>query len=137
MPQFFIKTKTVGLNIFQRRKILKKTNTLDLVPYRRHEHEINEKGLVELIVPKFEKKWMRKFFISGWRKDYFKIKLDKLGTETWLAIDGKKNVQEICEELNRKEEKPVEEVEDRVSNFISLLYEQRYISLRQLDDYKK
>ena len=125
------------MNIFQRRKILRNINTLDLIPIRRHHHQSEENGLITLIVPKFEKKWMQKFFVSGHRQDHHKIKLDELGSETWKAIDGVRSVNNICEYLRNQREEPIEDLEDRVSKFISMLYEQRYITFQQLEEAKK
>jgi len=100
-----------------------------------HEHEIMDNGNVCLKVPKFRKKWMRDFFIAGTRKKQFDIYLDELGTAAWLEIDGEKNVDQICNSLiynkvNRVQ--PFEEVEQRVAKFLSQLYEQRYITFREL-----
>lgn len=125
----------MGLNFFQRRKILKDANFLELVPIRLHDHEMMKNGKVCLKVPKFRKKWMRDFFIAGTRKKHFDIYLDELGTATWLKIDGEKNVDQICDnliaELGNKIQ-PFEEVEQRVTKFLGQLYEQRYITFREL-----
>ena len=121
----------MGLNFFQRRKILKNVNFLDLVPVRTQEHEIMNDGKVCLKVPKFRKKWMRDFFIAGRRQKHYDIYLDELGTATWLEIDGQKNVDQICNALISREGnkvQPFDEIEDRVTKFLSQLYEQRYIT---------
>ncbi|HKL38471.1 MAG TPA: PqqD family protein [Bacteroidales bacterium] len=127
----------MGLNFFQRRKILKNANSLELHPVRLHEHDFTEEGNIYLKVPKFQKRWMRDFFISGRKKKHFTIYLDELGTATWLEIDGKKSVQEICDNLKEQlgdKIKPHHEVEERVSKFLSQLYEQRYITFRELQE---
>jgi len=125
----------MGLNFFQRRKILRNANTLELHPVRLHEHQYTKDGNICLIVPKFQKRWMRDFFISGHRKKHFTIYLDELGTATWLEIDGEKSVQQISDRLKTKLDEqiqPLDEVEDRVTKFLSQLYEQRYITFREL-----
>ena len=125
----------MGLNFFQRRKILRNANTLELHPVRLHEHQYTKDGNICLIVPKFRKRWMRDFFISGHRKKHFTIYLDELGTATWLEIDGEKSVQQISDRLKTKLDEqiqPLDEVEDRVTKFLSQLYEQRYITFREL-----
>ena len=127
----------MALNFFQRRKILKNSNQLQLHPIRLHEHEKTKDGNVYLKVPKFRKRWMRDFFISGHRKKHFTIYLDELGTATWLEIDGMKTVQQICDRLKEKMGDKVEphaEVEERVSKYLSQLYEQRYITFRELQE---
>ncbi|MCF8331435.1 MAG: PqqD family protein [Bacteroidales bacterium] len=119
------------MNIFQRRKILKNINALDLIPVRRHEHDITDENKVVLVVPKFEKNWMRKFFIAPARNDNFKIFLDHTGSKVWLKINGVKTSKDIADEL-LKEYPDMEESYDRVLSFISMLYEQRYITFQQL-----
>lgn len=125
------------MNIFQRRRILRNINSLDLVPIRRHHHQSEENGLITLIVPKFEKKWTRNFFISGHRRDHHKIKLDELGSETWKTIDGEKTVKEISDSIRSQHEEELDDLDNRVSQFISLLYEQRYITFQQLENARK
>ena len=127
----------MGLNFFQRRRILKNSNPLELHPVRLHEHQYNQEGTVYLKVPKFRKRWMRDFFISGRRKKHFTIYLDELGTATWLEIDGERSVRQICDKLKEKMGEKIEphhEVEDRVAKFLSQLYEQRYITFRELQE---
>jgi hypothetical protein len=130
----------MSLNFFQRRRILKNANPLDLHPVRLHEHEYNDDGSVYLKVPKFQKRWMRDFFISGRRKKHFTIYLDELGTAAWLEIDGEKSVRQICDGLKEKlgqKIEPHDEVEDRVAKFLSQLYQQRYITFRELQEESK
>jgi len=125
----------MGMNFFQRRKILRNTNQLELRPVRLHEHEFTKEGNVCLIVPKFNKRWMRDFFISGRKKKHFTIYMDELGTAAWLEIDGEKTVQQICDRLKEKLGEKIEphhEVEHRVTKYLSQLYAQRYITFREL-----
>jgi hypothetical protein len=127
----------MGLNFFQRRKVLKNANFLDLHPVRVHDHEMMESGNVYIKVPKFRKKWLRDFVIAANKKKHYTIYLDELGTNTWLEIDGEKNVKQICEDLKDKlgdKIKPFDEVEKRVTKFLAQLYEQRYITFRELQN---
>ena len=124
------------MNIFQRRKILKNENGLELIPIRRHKHEMDEDGKVKLVVPKFNKQWMQKFFIAPAGKKTVNIQLDEMGSAVWLRIDGEKTVEEIAGELVSNYP-DTEEAQDRVLSFISMLYEQRYITFRQLEEQKK
>ncbi|MFO8086389.1 MAG: PqqD family protein [Bacteroidales bacterium] len=119
------------MNIFHRRKILRNTNALDLIPIRNHDHELNDDGKVVLVVPKFEKKWMRKFFIAPARKDHFNVNLDELGSNVWLMIDGNTTTKELANALVKRSP-DIEGPQDRVLSFISMLYEQRYVTFKQL-----
>lgn len=124
------------MNFFQRRKILKKANSLELTPVKNQEYDFTADGKVYLIVPKFSRKWMRNFFISGRRRKYVSVYLDELGSHTWHEIDGTKTVAGICESLKKKLGKSIEphhEVEDRVTSFLSMLYQQRYIWFKELE----
>jgi len=120
------------MNFFQRRKILKGVNYLSLTPIRLKEHEDIDDGKVAIIFPKFKRKSMRKFFVPGNKSEFVRIKLDELGTASWLAIDGKKSVKDICIDLENKFGERIHPVEERTTKFFSSLYEQRYITFAEL-----
>ena len=123
------------MNFFQRRKVLKNANQLELHPVRIHKHQFTKDGTICLKVSKFNKQWMQNFFIPKHKKKYITIYLDQLGSATWIEIDGKKNVQQICDNLKEKfgeKIKPYDEVEERVTKFLSQLYGQRYITFTEL-----
>ncbi len=120
------------LNFFQRRKILKKLNFLDIIPIRIHKHIINEDGNVELIVPKFSNKKVSNFCVPKSKSENFKVKLDEIGSATWLEIDGKRKVKDICNTLDEKFGDKIKSVEKRITKFMTQLYEQRYISFVEL-----
>ena len=119
-------------NFFQRRKILKKANYLLLTPIRVHNHKVEENGHVILIVPKFKKEWMRNFFVPSRKSKHFRIKLDEIGSATWLAIDGKSNVQTICNRLGIQLGDKMDHAEERVTKFLTILYDQRYVTFKEL-----
>lgn len=126
------------MNFFKRRKILLSKSFLDLTPVMILKHEIEIDNKVFLLVPKFRNEKLSRFLIPGTKSTHFKIKLDEMGSTTWLEIDGNKNVQGICDSLIQKlgdEIKPHDEVEQRVMKFISQLYDQRYITFREIQDY--
>lgn len=118
-------------SFFKRRKILKGVNYLALTPVRLKDYEDLGDGKVAIIFPKFKNnKW--RFLIPKYKSDHIKIKLDELGTATWLAIDGKRTVKEICEYLDHKYGERIHPVEERTTKFLTTLYEQRYISFAEL-----
>jgi len=121
------------MNYFQRRKILKQINAMDLIPVRYRGHEMNENRVV-VLVPKFENKIYR-LLMPRTQKLFFRIKLDELGSLTWEMIDGKRSVQEIAGTIRKDErfkETDLDELEDRLSKYMTMLYERRFISFRQL-----
>jgi len=105
-------------------------NYLDLTPCRNQEHII-EDGRVRLIIPKFKSNIM-KSLIPKKKSDTFKVKLDDLGSEVWLLIDGKKRVSEIAKLLREKIGDKAEPAEERVSKFLTNLLYQKFIYFKEL-----
>jgi hypothetical protein len=127
----------VGLNFFQRRKILKGSNVLEMTPVRLHEHILNDNGQLTLIVPKFKNEALANFCIPKRKSKNFKINLDELGSATWLEIDGRQTVAGICEQMVIQFGDKIQPAEDRIPKFLSLLYEQRYITFKELIEFEK
>ncbi len=129
--------KTWAMNFFQRRKILKKANFLDLHPVRVLKHETGENGNIVLLLPRFRKKIETALFQSPNRDPLIRIRLDQYGSRTWMLIDSAATVREICSRLQEAETTdtaPLEETETRVTKFLSLLYRERYITFREIED---
>lgn len=126
----------MALNFFQRRNVLKNLNYLQVVPVTKVGHETDDKGLVVLMVPKFSNEKFNNFMFRN-RTKHFKIHLDELGTAVWQQIDGSRNVGEIVRILNESKENGLPEAEKRVTKFLTMLYESRYISFRELEDAAK
>ncbi len=125
------------MNFFQRRKILKKANYLDLTPVRIMEHEIREDGKVNILLPRFKNKFSSALFQPARKAREIAIKLDGPGSAIWLMIDGVISVHRICENMNDlhpDKMQPPEETEKRITQFLSLLYQQRYITFREIMD---
>jgi hypothetical protein len=125
------------MNFFQRRKILKRSNFLDLTPVRVLTHEIRPDGLVVLLMPRFKNRVSATLFQPPSKEKHIRIKLDRFGSQTWLLINGQSTVGQISEVLNEKypeELQPPEETGMRVSKFLSLLYQQRYITFHEIQD---
>ncbi len=67
--------------------------------------------------------------------DFIHIKLDEAGSNTWLLIDGRSRVQDICLKLTEyfpEKPSPADEIEERVTRFMTFLYHQRYITFREI-----
>jgi hypothetical protein len=120
------------MNFFRRRKILKSLNFLEAIPVRVCDHKEEEDGKVSIVVPKFRNPKFNEWFL-GKRPKNFIVKLDKTGSAVWSLIDGNRMVGEICEELEKQN---IEEAVVRVTKFMTLLYEQRYITFRELQEDK-
>ena len=125
------------MNYFKRRRILKKTNYLDLRPVRVLAHELRDDGGITLLMPRFKNRVNSALFQPGSKEKFIFIKLDRFGGHTWVNIDGNATVAQICEKLKEQfpeELIPVEETEERVTKFLSLLYQQRYITFIEIQD---
>lgn len=127
------------LNFLERRRILKKTNFLDLTPVRTLEHESRENGTVDLLMPRFRNKYWSRMFQPKSKSEFIRIKLDQSGSLTWLMIDGNTTVTGICEKLEAKHTgqfNQTEETLQRVTKFLSMLYQQRYITFREIQGHQ-
>jgi len=123
------------MNFLERRRILKKTNFLDLTPIRIIEHESREGDLISLLMPRFKNKYWSRMFQPRSKGEFIKIKLDLSGSLTWLLIYGNTSVEKICKKLEEKyphQFTQTDETEKRVTKFISMLYQQRYITFREI-----
>ena len=121
------------LNLFERRKILKKANYFDLTPIKIYKEEIDEKGLATIIIPKFTNKLAVKIFNNRMKSDVIRIKLDDIGSAAWLAMNGKNNVGDIAKIMVDKLGEKVDPIEERLPKFITHLYEQKYISFVEIN----
>jgi hypothetical protein len=122
------------MNFFERRRFLKKVNLLDLTPIRLHEHE-EETGKVVILVKKF-KNVRFSHFALGRHSPMIRIKLDEAGSEVWKSIDGLSNVATILDNMNKRWNDFPEKtsgLEKRLAGFLSIMYDNRYISFRELE----
>lgn len=109
---------------------MKRLNYLDVTPVRVCEHQVEADGKISVIVPKFRNKTFNDWFL-GRRPKNFLIRLDQQGSRTWELIDGVRSVREICDKLETDQ---MEEAVERVTKFMTMLYEQRYITFRELQE---
>ena len=117
----------------QRRKILKNANYLDVHPITLFEYKDIEDGKVAVIVPKFGNWFTKTFFLPFSKSSDMYIKLDKFGSETWKLVDGKRDVSKIGKELVKIFGDEIKPVEERLTRFLTTLYEQRLISFIEIN----
>ena len=123
----------MGLNFFQRRKVLKGVNYLELTPFRIYEHKLEDNGLATVLLPKFENKILKSLFVSKNKSPFIYIKLDEFGTEAWLQIDGSRNVEAIAKCLLEKFGDKIQPVNERLTTFYTQLYLQKFISFNEIN----
>lgn len=122
----------MNVNYFQRKKVFKNSNFLLMTPFRIHDEKTDNEGVVSVLIPKFKNKIMLRILEKNGKTNFIKIKLEEFGSATWLAIDGKKNVHEICNELENKFGEKVSPVYERVPKYLISLYQQGFISFNEI-----
>lgn len=120
------------MNVFTTKKIKKGINFLDLTPIKKFEDETDENGVISILIPRFKNPRMAKFFLSRNKSNIFRVKLDELGSATWKELDGKQNVLDICKKLNSELGEKVQPAEQRITQFLSILYQQRCITFKEI-----
>lgn len=132
--------KPKSLNFFERRAILKKANYLELTPMRQMEYDVLETGRVDILMPRFKHPVLKRALQPHRKQEIIPIHLDEIGSAIWMDIDGFVKVHEICSQVQSSHEEklqPPEETEKRVTEFLSMLYQQRYITFREIIKEKK
>jgi len=119
--------------MFFRKKIDTTINYLELTPVRNYDHVIEDSGLISVLVPKFDIKWLDKIMSNIIKSRFFKAKLDEFGTETWLEMDGNKSVHLISEHLSRKFGEKINPVDERLTKFLSELYKYNFITFKEIN----
>jgi hypothetical protein len=120
------------LSFYQRRKILKNVNYLDITPFRIHKEETDEDGRVSIIVPKFKNTIAKDVLMLFGKSMDIRIKLDEFGSAVWLQINGRQNVNSIAKKLITKFGEKIQPVEERLTKFLTNLYLQGFISFNEI-----
>jgi len=119
--------------MFFRKKIDTSINYLELTPVRNYDHVVEDTGLISVLVPKFDIKWLDKIMSKIIKSRFFKAKLDEFGTATWLEMDGTKSVQSVSEHLQKKFGEKINPVDERLTKFLSELYKYNFITFKELN----
>lgn len=110
-------------------------NYLDMTPVRLINDYSVENGQVVLRIPKFKKAWMRKWLIPDSKSSHFRIHLDANGSRIWQLINGNRNTNDICEQMSaimNNENYRSEDLDTRITKYLSELYKNRFITFREL-----
>ena len=117
-----------------KKKENKEINYLELTPKRLYGHEIKENdGLVNVLVPKFSDKILGRIIQPRLKDKYIRANLDKIGSSTWLKIDGKSNILAIGAGLTEEFGEEIQPVNQRVTTFFSQLYKAGFITFIELE----
>ena len=118
--------------IFRKKKINSSINYLELTPKRTYDHEVEDSGKVSVLVPKFKNKFLVNFLAPRLKMPYIKAKLDDFGSLTWIEMDGTKNVQSISQLLIDKFGDEVQQVNERLTKFLTQLYQYNFITFNEI-----
>jgi hypothetical protein len=115
--------------------VKKGVNYLDLTPFQIAAFD-EEEGLVRILIPKFKMAFFQKLIPKN-KSPYIKLKLDEIGSATWHAINGQKKVGIIVEELSLHFGEKIHPAEERVTKFMTQLYQYKFIGFNELKKDKK
>lgn len=119
-------------SFLKRRKFLKSANTLELHPIKNYSELVDDEGIVSVLIPKIKNETLRKFSSRFIKNMFMKVKLDKYGSEVWKRIDGEKNVDLIIQEIKNHLSDELVDAENRIINFIFILYQQDFITFKEI-----
>lgn len=124
------------MSIFKK-KLTTDINLLDLTPLPNYECEKHDDGLTEILVPRFTDPFFGKWLQPKLKYKYIHAKLDAFGTSAWELINGKNTVQEISEKLVEEHGEAIQPVYERLTKFLTQLYQNGFISFKELKGKKK
>jgi len=129
----------------------KKGNFLDLVPERSCRWEPVEKegtGGVDLLVPRFKNKWMKKFAQKLGKSELVKVHLDDMGVKVWNLMDGANTVGQIGDLIVSEEDNTVDNANgntngntndepmnpnySRLTQYLTILERNKFITFKNL-----
>ncbi len=107
-------------------------NYLELTPYCIHGHESSGDGTVNILIPRFKSEFANKYLLPKKKSKYVKVNLDEIASCTWRLIDGRSKVTEIADKMAEQFGDNVQPVNDRVTQFLTQLYHNGFISFNEL-----
>jgi hypothetical protein len=107
-------------------------NYMTLTPMPLTGFETHPDGSVDLLIPRFTSRFWNKYLMTQTSKKHIHLKLDELGSSTWSFIDSNRTVGEICTLLIEKHGSRIHPVEERVTQFLTQLYHNKYITFKEL-----
>jgi len=108
----------------------KKDNFLDLIPVRNCKWETTEEGKTFLVVPRFKNRWMKRIALRLGKSEGVKVYFDDNGAKVWNLVDGSKSVEEIGKLIEKEKDETLQQVYDRLTEFLSILARNKFIRLK-------
>lgn len=116
----------------RKKKELSDINYLELTPGRLFDHIIEENGKVSVLIPRFTNKILVKTISPMLKSPFVKTKFDEFGSQVWLEINGRNKVSDISNILKQKFGEKIEPVEERLTKFLTQLYNYKFVSFNEL-----
>ena len=116
----------------RKKKEFSDINYLELTPHHLFDHVIEENGKVSVMIPRFTNKLLVKTLSPMLKSPFVKTKFDEFGSQVWLEIDGMKKVQDISVSLRQKFGQKIEPVEERLTRFLTQLYNYKFVSFNEI-----
>lgn len=116
---------------------LSKNQALSLIPVKNMDiaEETLDNGDILIRYPITLRPWMAKLFQrfrgSSPKTEYKRLQLDKLGTEVWIMIDGKRSVGELIENFSEIHKLNIREAEVAVTQFLRDLGKRGVMGLKE------
>lgn len=107
-------------------------NYLELTPYCIHGHEKSKDGTVNILIPRFKSEFANKYLLPKKKSKYVIVNLDEFASVTWLLINGSNKVTEIADKMVEKYGDKIQPVNDRITQFLTQLYHNGFISFNEL-----
>jgi hypothetical protein len=124
-------TDNPGKNI-DKKNIDKKGNFLDLVPEKTCQWEKTGDNKINLMVPRFKNRWLKKIAARLGKTEIVRIAMDDNGSLVWQLIDGSNTVDEIGRSMAnlKTDDESIEQVYQRLMEFITILSRNRFIRFK-------
>jgi hypothetical protein len=97
---------------------------------RTAEHEVDPKGCVIVLQPRFSWKPLQRLMVR-WKRPYLRVKLDELGSFVWLRCEGVATVSEIVVCIEEAFGDKVPNVRDRTLRFVRMLARSQLVMLER------
>lgn len=96
-------------------------NLYEIVPRPLVNSECQADGRIVLLKPKFKNPFLIKLLQRNRRDNFYKLKLDEIGSACWIKFDDYKSAGIICEELESQFGAQIQPVAERVGKFLLML----------------
>ncbi len=121
--------------LFGRKSRWAGVDMLDLIPARLVEHVMDQESQrVVLKVPRFREplvgKWIQRMIPQ--ERKYLSVPLESKGSHIWQAIDGRRPVRELAEEIRVNFPEDTDNIHERVSIYMVGLYQNKFIEFINL-----